>query len=103
MKIGVIGDYESICGFAALGLDIHPVEDTISAEKELERLASAEYGVIYITEMLAQKISKTIEQYKNVQTPAIIPIPTASGGFGVSRMRRFVEQAVGSDIIYNAH
>ena len=31
VKIGVIGDRDSIYGFAALGLDIYPVEDAKEA------------------------------------------------------------------------
>ena len=34
-KIAVIGDYESICGFAALGLDIYGVKDLPDAEKSM--------------------------------------------------------------------
>ena len=38
-KIAVIGDYESICGFAALGLDIFGVKDLPDAENTLKKLA----------------------------------------------------------------
>ena len=47
-KIGVIGDYDSICGFAALGLDIYPVDGLDGAREQLLRLASAEYGLSLI-------------------------------------------------------
>ena len=49
-KIGVIGDYDSICGFAALGLDTYPVESLDEAEVTLKKLADGIYGIIYITE-----------------------------------------------------
>ena len=52
-KIAVMGAYDSIYGFASLGLDIHPVSDIQEGEEELRRLASGDYAVIYITEALA--------------------------------------------------
>ena len=64
-KIAVIGDYDSIYGFAAL-------------------------------------TEKQIEKYKEVMTPAIIQIPGVKGntGDGIKAVRRSVEQAVGSDILF---
>ena len=55
-KIAVMGAYDSIYGFASLGLDIHPVSDIQEGEEELRRLASGDYAVIYITEALAAQI-----------------------------------------------
>lgn len=100
-KIGVIGDYDSICGFAALGLDIFPEEDAGAAEATLEQLASSGYGIVYITE---QYISQaTMDKYRTAQLPAVVPIPSVRGsnGFGTACVKRYVEQAVGSDIIFN--
>ena len=52
-KIAVMGDYDSIYGFAALGLDIYPAANRKEAEEKLESLAGKGYGIIYITEALA--------------------------------------------------
>ena len=52
-KIAVLGDYNSIYGFAALGLDTFPVEDPAEGKEKLNRLAAGEYAVTYITEQLA--------------------------------------------------
>ena len=46
-KIAVLGDYNSIYGFAALGLDTFPVEDPAEGKEKLNRLAAGEYAVIY--------------------------------------------------------
>ena len=102
-KIAVIGDYESICGFAALGLDIYGVKDLEDAENTLKRLAEGGYGIIYITENYIEKMPRLFEKYREQQLPAVIPIPSASGssGFGIGNVKKYVEQAVGSDIIFN--
>lgn len=47
-KIAVLGDYNSIYGFAALGLDTFPVEDPADGKEKLNRLAAGEYAVIYL-------------------------------------------------------
>ena len=38
-RIAVLGDYDSIYGFAALGLDTFPEEDPEEAAKKLHELA----------------------------------------------------------------
>jgi Archaeal/vacuolar-type H+-ATPase subunit F len=101
-KIAVMGDYDSIYGFASLGLSTFPVEGQEDAVRTLKNLASSGYGIIYITEELAALVEKQIEKYKEVMTPAIIQIPGVKGntGDGIRAVRRSVEQAVGSDILF---
>ena len=88
-KIAVIGAYDSIYGFAALGLDTFPVKSQEEGIHTLRRLAGGEYAVIY----------------KEQQLPAIIQIPGVSGntGEGVNGVKRSVEQAVGSDILFGSN
>ena len=102
-KIGVIGDYDSICGFGALGMDIFPVNDMDTGGKTLKSLAENGYGIIYITEEYIEKMPALFEKYQEAQVPAVIPIPSCKGatGFGIGNVKRYVEQAVGSDIIFN--
>lgn len=47
-KIAVLGDYNSIYGFAALGLDTFPVEDPAEGKEKLNRLAAGEYMRLFI-------------------------------------------------------
>ena len=100
-KIGVIGEYDSIYGFAALGLSTFPVTDSESAVRTLKNLAANGYGIIYITESMALQAGKQIEKYREQMTPAIILIPgvTQNTGEGIRAVHRSVEQAVGSDVL----
>lgn len=102
-RIAVLGDYDSIYGFAALGLDTFPVTDPAAAVKKLSQLANGEYAVIYITEGLASQLENEIEKYKEQVLPAIILIPGVSGntGDGIEGVKKSVEQAVGSDILFS--
>ena len=101
-KIAVMGAYDSIYGFASLGLDIHPVSDIREGEETLRRLATGEYAVIYITEELAAQIPHEIARYREQVLPAIIQIPGVAGntGAGIEGVKKSVEQAVGSDILF---
>ena len=101
-KIAVIGEYDSIYGFAALGLDTFPVSDPDEAKQKLHKLAEGAYAVIYITEALAAVLEHEVEKYREEILPAIIQRPGVSGntGAGVAGVKKSVEQAVGSDILF---
>ena len=101
-KIAVIGDYDSIYGFATLGLSICPVKTRDEAREKLRQLAGGQYGIIYITEAAAAELEEEIEEYREKTLPAIIRIPGVSGntGAGVEGVKKTVEQAVGSDILF---
>lgn len=100
-KIAAMGDRDSIYGFAALGVGIFPVDDSLEAVKAVRRLADNGYAVIFITEAIASQIQSELDRYKDEPLPAIIPIPAVSGntGIGMKQVSQFVERAVGSDIV----
>jgi V/A-type H+-transporting ATPase subunit F len=102
-RVAVLGDRDSIYGFAAIGLDTFPVEDATEAAKKLKELADGRYAVIYITESLQAQLETEIDNYVSLQLPAIIPIPGVSDntGMGMRNVKKSVERAVGSDIIFN--
>ena len=102
-RVAVMGDRDSIYGFAALGLDTYPVAEQEEAAKTLKTLAEGQYAVIYITESLQSQLEAEIDRYENDYLPAIIPIPGVSGntGKGIRNVKKSVERAVGSDIIFN--
>ncbi len=104
-KAAVMGDWDSIYGFSALGLDTFRIETEDSDDKAQElirKLAQSQYEVIYITESLAKRIPEEIDRYRLQPSPAVILIPGISGntGEGLMAVKRSVEQAVGSDIIF---
>ncbi len=102
-KIAVMGDRDSIYGFAAVGLEPFPITDTQAAADKLKSLAEGgEYAVIYITEELAARLEREIDYYSDRALPAIIQIPGVFGntGNGMKAVKQSVERAVGSDIIF---
>jgi V/A-type H+-transporting ATPase subunit F len=103
-KVAVVGDWDSIYGFGALGLETFRVEanEPDEARRVIRRLSEQDYAVIYVTEALAALIPDEMERCKTRLRPALILIPGVSGntGEGMTAVRRSVEQAVGSDILF---
>ena len=100
-RIAVIGDWESVMGFRALGLDAYPASSPEEAREIIHKLAKEDCAVIYLTEQLAVKLEDVIARYKDALRPAIILIPGKSGslGIGMDNVKKSVERAVGADIL----
>lgn len=100
-KIAVIGEAESVLGFSCIGIETYPVFDSETAREKLVRLAEEKYGVIYITEGVAEKIADTIEKYNSEIVPAVIVIPSIGGntGAGMKRIEKYIEKAVGTQLL----
>lgn len=101
-RIAVVGDYDSIYGFATLGLEIHVVTDQSMVASTVKHLAEENCAVIYITEAAAAQIPELVDYYRTRLTPAIIQIPGISNntGAGILGVKDSVKQAVGSDILF---
>ncbi|MCI8689875.1 MAG: V-type ATP synthase subunit F [Oscillibacter sp.] len=100
-RIAAVGDWESVMGFRALGLDTYPVSDAAEAKEKIRELAKADCAVIYLTEQLAQGMDDVLSRYKDELRPAIILIPGRQGVLGIGRnnIQRAIERAVGADIL----
>lgn len=100
-SIAAIGDWESVMGFRALGLETCPVTSPDEAREEVKRLAKTDCAVIYLTETLAKSMQDVLERYKDELRPAIILIPGREGSLGIGKdnIRRAIERAVGADIL----
>ena len=100
-RIAVIGDWESVMGFRALGLETYPVISSEEAREKIRELAKGNCSVIYLTEQLAKDLEDVISHYKDEVQPAIILIPGREGsiGLGQSALKAAVERAVGTNIL----
>lgn len=105
VKVAVLGDTESVKGFAAVGLTVFPCDDPAEAAPLFRRLvAGEEYGVIFVTEELTGSLEREIKKREDAMLPAVIPLPGVKGntGAGIRRLHESVERAVGSDILFNS-
>lgn len=100
-QIAVVGDWESVMGFRALGLDTYPVTSVEEARKTVHDLAKTNCAVIYLTEQLAKEMGDVLAKYKDELRPAIILIPGRDGSLGIGKdnIQKAIERAVGADIL----
>ena len=111
-RIVIVGTKEVVAGFALLGADVVVVRDGKEAAEQLlklKRMMRVEdgrernaYGIVFVSEDVLDCL--TAEDEKKLSRgalPAIIPLPShhASTGYGLHRLKRIVERAVGSDIL----
>ena len=102
-SIAIIGDSESIKGFGAVGMDLFLCDDPLNAPQLLRQITEDDfYAIIYMTEEIFAACAKEREKFIERPTPAMIPLPGVRGntGLGQKRLSSFVEQAVGSDILF---
>ena len=101
-KIAVIGDQDSILGFKAVGVSTYAVINPAGALAVLKKLATENYGIIYITEELAQQLADPINELNKRFLPVVVPIPNGKGvlGIGMQQLRVKVEKAIGADILF---
>lgn len=99
-RIAVVGDWNSILGFRALGLETVPVKNAQEAKEAVRELAKEDCAVIYLTEQLAKDMTDTLQRYKDALRPAIILIPGREGslGIGQSNIESAIKRAIGTDI-----
>ncbi len=100
-KIGVIGDRDSVLGFKTIGVDVFTPIGREETRNALDNAAKNGYGVLFVTEQLAETIPETINRYKNALVPAVILIPSNQGSLGIGKaaINTNVEKAVGTNIL----
>ncbi len=95
-KTAIIGDKESIYGFNAIGIEIFPVFSAEKAGEIIKRLSNMVYALIYVTQDVAEKTLKVIDEYADSPLPAIIPIPGIKGGsYGADNLQKMIQRATG--------
>ena len=103
-KIGVIGTEEAIMGFVALGVDPFPLTEEKDVHAVIEKINQGEYAAVFITEDWAARVRNDLDEaFENAALPAIVTVPSPKGATkeGLSNLKKIVEQAIGSDILFN--
>lgn len=101
-NIALIGKKEVIIGFNLTGLQLFPVTDYEEALKALNECAQGNYAIVFIANEIAQTIIVEIEEYQKNLTMAICILPgrVKETELSMSILRKNVEKAVGTDILF---
>lgn len=100
-KVAIVGDKDSILAFKAIGIEVFEAKNATEARKTIDKLASNNYGVIYVTEQIASEIEETINRYIKSITPTIVLIPSSQGSLGIGKKKisENVQKAIGMNIL----
>ncbi|MEA1939549.1 MAG: V-type ATP synthase subunit F [Candidatus Caldatribacteriota bacterium] len=101
-KIALMGDKNTIIGFKLLGVKLFPVVEKEEAIEKLNRLVKEKYAAIFITEEIASKILSVIEELQKYSSISftVIPSKLENKNMGIKMLKRNVEKAIGTDILF---
>ena len=101
-KIAILGNHDAILGFKGLGVGAFGLTEKEAEKTAREIIENNEYAIVFITEDWAEKLDKVLDEYRSRALPAIVSVPSPKGSSGVSmkNLKKIVEQAVGSDILF---
>ncbi|MDR0856334.1 MAG: V-type ATP synthase subunit F [Clostridiales bacterium] len=101
-KIAMVGDRDTALAFKVVGADVFAAATPFELRDVLKKLAQEGYGVIFVTESLAESAPEIIDRYRAGVYPIVLPIPDSRGatGHALENLSKNVERAVGSDILF---
>ncbi|HIV99037.1 MAG TPA: V-type ATP synthase subunit F [Candidatus Ornithospirochaeta avicola] len=96
MEYYVLGDDDTVLGFSIVGVSGAAVHDADEALFEWKRvIANKNYGIIIITEDVADLIRETVDKYLfSEDFPLVVEIPQKGKGFSRD-LKELVNQAIG--------
>ncbi len=105
VKVAAFGEEDIMLIFKSAGIDVFPLEPGIKevseVEMKLKELVDSGYGIIFITETIAQELDRLIKKYENKFQPSIVVIPGLGerNDYALKNLRRVVIKAIGADIM----
>lgn len=99
-KIAVIGRSEDILCYMSAGFEMYTVADTSEAEDALARATSDGCAVVFLSPEFSHLASEHEAEYSERFLPALVPLPSYAHDVGTNLLKRYVERAVGSDIVF---
>lgn len=96
-KAAVIGNYDSIYGFASAGMNIVPVSSGKECANEFVKMLDKDYGVLFVTENYAEDVIDYIT--KPIPVVMFIPSQGTDSGYAKNELHKMVEKAAGADLL----
>jgi len=101
-KIGLIGDRDTVLGFAALGLTVFAVSTKEETEQAVLEVTRDNFAVVLITERAFARVEQQLSAVRDRALPVFTLIPDKEGriGLGQKRLSKMIEKAIGVDILF---
>ena len=99
-KVAVIGRSEEILCYMAAGFEMYTASDDTEAESALQKAADDGCAVVFLGPEFSHIAEEHEAEYSERLLPALVPLPSKEHDTGTSLLKRYVERAVGSDIVF---
>lgn len=101
-RLAIIGSKNIIQSFKLFGIEIFPINSEEEGRAAIKKIDQSDYAVLFVTEDWMKKLDADLTELKKRPIPAVIPLPTHLGqsDYGVEELKKTVERAVGSDILF---
>lgn len=101
-RIGIIGSKSIIQSFKLFGMEIFPINSLEEGRMVIKKISQDNFAVLFVTEDWMEKLDEDLIELKQKTIPAVIPLPThlSKSDYGVRELKKTVERAVGSDILF---
>jgi V/A-type H+-transporting ATPase subunit F len=97
INIAVIGEKDIILPFKAIGFAVFYDTEADGIIKRCKQLAERDCQIILITEKEAEKVGEYLDSRMAVPYPIIMTIPDGitNSGYGIKRLEKNIEKAIG--------
>jgi V/A-type H+-transporting ATPase subunit F len=101
-NIAIIGEKEIIIGYNLIGFQLFPVTDLAETKEALEKCCYGDYKIVFITDNIAHLVIDEIEQCQKISPISICILPNRikDSELSIKMLRKNVEKAVGTDILF---
>lgn len=101
MRVAILGDWVSIAGFKAVGVEPYAVEDPESGPESWASIPLERYAVVMVTEPVYEVLRRRIAGFPAHEgLPVILEIPAVTGALGTAKsgIRELMTRALGAVI-----
>lgn len=101
-RIGIIGNRSIIQSFKLFGIEIFPINSLEEGRAVIKKISQDNFAVLFITEDWMEKLDQDLTELKQKSIPAVVSLPThlSQNDYGVKELKKTIERAVGSDILF---
>ena len=102
LRVAILGDKDTILPFKGSGIEAILIGGPKGGGEKLKQLAAKDYGIIFVSESVAQECLDVIENISEKKSfPIITIVPDFREGItevAEKRLRKLIRKAVGMDI-----
>lgn len=99
MRVAALGDWTSIAGFKAVGVEVREVENPEDGPRAWSEMPAERYAVVLVTEPVYAELRRRVAGFPARDVlPVVLEIPAVTGTQGTARsgLRELMVRALGT-------